>query len=232
MPISSQKIIVLDVEGTTTSIDFVHKTLFPYSLEKMANYVVEHSHTPAVAKAIQGVKATVLREQGQTIDDEQVIATLSTWIREDRKDSDLKQLQGLIWDLGYKSGDLRGHVYEDVAEAFRLWTDAGWQLGIYSSGSVLAQKLLFAHTKYGDLTQYLSFHFDTKVGEKRNSQSYLNIKKELLFTTGTILFLSDIHQELSAAAEAQFTSIQVVRPGTTPAPGFTHIRTLPECPLS
>jgi enolase-phosphatase E1 len=179
--------ILMDIEGTTSSIDFVHQELFPYSYERMDNYLKDHPEIKAEP------------------------ALLKQWIKEDKKEPLLKKVQGFIWQEGYEKGEIKGHVYDDVLPSFKLWKKLGLNLGIYSSGSVLAQKLLFKYSKDGDLTPYLSAYFDTQVGAKRETTSYLNIASVLKLKAENIFFLSDIKEELDAAAKAGFKVGQIIR---------------------
>jgi enolase-phosphatase E1 len=205
------RFILLDIEGTTTDIDFVHQVLFPYSAERLADYVAAHREDPSVQAALDSVKATVQAEEQQMIDDAQAVEVLLRWIREDRKHTALKQLQGVIWKAGFEAGDYRGHVYPDVPEALARWQRQGIGLGIYSSGSVQAQRLLFGHSVAGDLTPYFLHYFDTHVGGKKETSSYRAIAAQLQVPPAEILFLSDMAEELSAAAEAGFQVMQLVR---------------------
>ncbi|HEY9746598.1 MAG TPA: acireductone synthase [Oculatellaceae cyanobacterium] len=223
------RFILTDIEGTTTDIHFVHRVLFPYSAERMSAFIQENLDNPDVRVALDSVKKTVLDEQGVTITDTQAVETLLQWIREDRKHGALKQLQGMIWRHGYESGAYRGHVYEDVPAALERWRQQGIGLGIYSSGSVQAQKLLFRYSTAGDLTPYFSHYFDTAVGAKKETASYQKIAETLQLPPQEILFLSDVEAELDAAQTAGFQTIQLVRPETTPstkhqtAPDFSSI---------
>lgn len=187
------KFILMDVEGTTTSIRFVHDTLFPYSFEKMDSYIAKH---PEVGVSSDQLKA---------------------WIKADKKEPALKSVQGKIWEEGYKNGELKGHIYPDVPKAFKRWLESGLKLGIYSSGSVLAQKLLFKHSDFGDLDQFISANFDTSVGHKREKASYDNIAKELNLAPSDILFLSDIEEELDAAHAAGFEVARLLRDEELPS---------------
>ena len=196
------RFILLDIEGTTTDIDFVHKVLFPYSAERLAGFVAQYADAPDVQEALQSVQATVQAEENRQLDRAGAVETLLRWIREDRKHTALKQLQGLIWKAGFEQGDYQGHVYPDVPVALENWKREGIGLGIYSSGSVQAQRLLFAHSVSGDLTPYFSHYFDTKVGGKKESQSYRNIAEQLQLVPDCILFLSDVAEELEAATKA------------------------------
>jgi enolase-phosphatase E1 len=215
------RFILLDIEGTTTDIDFVHKVLFPYAAERLANYVEMHRNDPEVQAALASVKETVQQEEGQTIDDAEAIDTLLCWICDDRKHTALKTLQGLIWKSGFENGDYQGHVYPDVPEALERWKQEGIGLGIYSSGSMQAQQLLFGHSVAGDLTPYFSHYFDTKVGGKKEAQSYRTIAEQLQISPQEILFLSDVVEELDAAAEAGFQVTQLVR-STQTTPGTQY----------
>lgn len=206
-----KKFILMDVEGTTTSIDFVHEVLFAYAQEKMSSFVNSHHRETKVKEALNLLVDTIIDEEGYNPDLKSQIETLLDWIRVDRKHPALKTIQGFIWQQGYESGEIKGHVYADVLPALKRWQAAKLGLGIYSSGSVLAQKLLFKHSTAGDLTSYFSAHFDTAVGHKREAQSYLKIAAELKLKTTEILFLSDIAEELEAAAEVGYEVIQLCR---------------------
>jgi enolase-phosphatase E1 len=206
--------ILTDIEGTTSSISFVKDVLFPYARAHIGTYVREHRDDAAVREALAQIDAEV----GQTLDVEQAVAQLVAWIDADRKITPLKALQGLVWETGYAKGDFHGHMYPDAVERLRAWHAAGLPLYVYSSGSVYAQKLLFGHTEYGDLTPLFSGYFDTRIGAKAETGSYRRIQAELGIPAEQILFLSDIPAELDAAREAGLRTCQLVRdPGATPS---------------
>ncbi|BAV32492.1 haloacid dehalogenase [Sulfuricaulis limicola] len=211
------KAILTDIEGTTSSLSFVKDVLFPYARERMAEFVRAHTAEPAVRKELDEVR----RITGENLSDPEVIEQLIRWIDEDRKITPLKSLQGMIWEDGYKKGDFRGHMYEDAARHLKQWQQAGLRLYVFSSGSVQAQKLLFAHTEYGDLTPLFSGYFDTTVGSKREADSYCKIAEAIDTAPGDILFLSDIREELDAARAAGMQVTWLVRDGATD-PGATH----------
>jgi enolase-phosphatase E1 len=196
--------ILTDIEGTTSAISFVKDVLFPYADERLDAYVAAHRHDPIVVKALS----------------ESVVAHLHAWIREDRKSTPLKTLQGLIWHVGYENGELLGHVYPDVPPVLRAWNDAGIELYVYSSGSIVAQKVLFAHTFAGDLRPLFTDHFDTTTGPKREAASYAEILAATGFHSSEMLFLSDTEEELDAARAAGLLTARLLRPADTP-PGAT-----------
>lgn len=199
------KYILMDVEGTTTSIDFVHQVLFPYARAKLQSFI--NNFEELCFEEL----AEISLEANQKLTNTQAAKILETYIDQDIKHTALKSLQGKIWKIGYESGEIKGHVYPDVQVAFKEWINQGLTLGIYSSGSVLAQRLIFGYSTDGDLTQYLSNHFDTHIGHKREVQSYVNIARELNLDPCEILFLSDIARELEAAAAAGFEVAQLLR---------------------
>lgn len=203
------KYILTDVEGTTTSIQFVHKVLFPYAAKRMDSFLVEHRLDSEVQRALTLVEQTIHEEKL----DLSANAALKQWIENDRKHPGLKALQGLIWQFGYEQGEIKGHVYEDVPAALIRFRDQGYDLGVYSSGSVLAQKLLFKFSVAGDLDRYFSHNFDTGIGHKRELQSYTNIANNLNIPAGEILFLSDVPEELVAAQGAGMQVLQLCREG-------------------
>ena len=192
------KAILLDIEGTTSSISFVADELFPYARKHLADYVA--AHPEEVAPILAEVPGDP-------------VATLIQWIDEDRKATPLKTLQGLIWAQGYADGELTGHVYPDTPEAIRRWVDRGIAVNIYSSGSIAAQKLIFGHSIAGDLTPLLSGYFDTTTGPKREAASYARIAEALGLAPSEILFLTDIQAEADAAREAGVQALIVDREG-------------------
>ena len=203
--------IVTDIEGTTSSIDFVKDVLFPYAREKLPAFVETHADQPEVQHWLH----EAAREAGLvSASRQEIIDLLTRWIDEDRKATPLKALQGLIWADGYTSGEFKGHVYPEVAENLQKWKKQGIHLYVYSSGSVAAQKLLFGHSEAVDLTPLFSGYFDTEVGGKREVDSYRRIAAAIGIPPSQILFLSDIVQELDAAAAAGLQTVQLLRPTT------------------
>ena len=151
--------ILTDIEGTTSSLSFVKDVLFPYSRAHLADFVRAQAQVPAVRKQLDEVS----RLTGRALTNDEASAQLIAWIDEDKKITPLKALQGLIWEAGYKQGDYQGHVYEDAVRQLRAWKQRGLKLYVFSSGSILAQKLLFGHTAWGNLTPLFSDYFDTTI---------------------------------------------------------------------
>jgi enolase-phosphatase E1 len=211
--------VLVDVEGTTSTIAFVHDVLFPYADEHLDAYVAAHRDEPVVAQALLDAAQLAGLEPGA--DDATVLAHLHAWIAEDRKATPLKTLQGLIWAEGYARTGLRGHVYPDAAAGLRRWHDAGLALYVYSSGSVEAQRVLFANSVHGDLTPLFSGHFDTAVGSKREAASYRVIADVVGLAPADIVFLSDVDAELDAARTAGMQTVRLLRPADTPAGATT-----------
>ena len=206
--------ILTDIEGTTSSISFVKDVLFPYARRELPRFVREHGSEPEVRRWLDQVAL----ENGGLCQDAMIVETLQGWIDEDRKHTALKALQGMIWEAGYASADFTAPVYPDAVDALRGWHDAGHALAVYSSGSVPAQKLLFAHTDAGDLTGLFSAWFDTTVGGKREAGSYARIVRELGVAASQVMFLSDVVAELDAAREAGLGTVLVDRDTDYPQP--------------
>ncbi|EPF15194.1 MULTISPECIES: acireductone synthase [Cedecea] len=198
--------IVTDIEGTTSDIRFVHNILFPYARERLAGYVREHHNE--ISEILNDLRTEINEPQA---DIDRLIETLFSFMDVDRKSTALKALQGLIWRDGYVNGDFTGHLYDDVLPALEAWKQQGVDLYVYSSGSVAAQKLLFGYSDAGDITGLFSGYFDTHVGAKREVQSYRNIAQQTGIAPEALLFLSDIHQELDAAREAGWNTVQLIR---------------------
>lgn len=203
-----------DIEGTTSSLSFVKDVLFPYARAHLPAFVAAHAQTPAVAALLDDART----HAGAPLTTAELTAQLLRWIDEDRKITPLKTLQGLIWEHGYRERELVGHVYEDAVRNLRHWHAGGVPLYVYSSGSIHAQKLLFGHTDYGDLTPLFSDYFDTGIGHKREADSYRHIVRALALPAAHIAFLSDITGELDAARTAGMQTVWLVRaPGANDA---------------
>ncbi|MFM6934523.1 MAG: acireductone synthase [Flavobacteriales bacterium] len=211
---SQIKYILSDIEGTTSSISFVLDELFPYFREHI-HELPKMAQVSEVKESFAQVINLVKEEEGKNITTtEEVIAYLDQWSREDRKVTPLKTLQGFVWKKAYEEGAIKGHVYDDVPTCFNKWRSNGLKIGIFSSGSIHAQKLLFQYSCFGDLTKHLSNYFDTKTGPKREAATYKSIAEILDLEPNQILFLSDIPEELTAATEIGYQTIQLVRPGS------------------
>ncbi len=205
---STQKTAILtDIEGTTTDVAFVHKVLFPYAAKALPDFIRGNWRKKAVAAEIKAVRETI----GAKASLDQVIQTLLTWIQEDRKETPLKALQGMVWEHGYKDGAFVSHMYPDAPEMLRKWKGEGRDLYVYSSGSVAAQKLLYGYSEAGDLTPLFSGYYDTTIGKKQETASYTAIAKDIGRAPGTILFLSDHPAEVKAALQAGMKSVRIDR---------------------
>ena len=235
--------ILLDIEGTTSSISFVHDVMFPYVLERLEPFLQDHWQREDVQAACQ----QVARDAGHTsldswceqqpttspqADNDQIERDLvSKDVRRlmaaDVKATGLKALQGLIWEGGFHSGELRSHVYSDVLPAIRQWRKAGIEMRIYSSGSIAAQKLFFGHVDgEGDCLSLFSGHYDTTIGGKKESGSYRRIADNWGLSPQSILFISDIAEELESAAAAGLQTRASLRPGNAALPDDLPIKSI------
>lgn len=220
------RILLLDIEGTTTPIAFVHDVLFLYARSRASDYLKAHRDSIETLECIAKLSeehAADLRANGQppsVIDGSEGFDTMVRYIQRlidsDSKSTALKSLEGTIWSEGYKDGTLKGQVFPDVPGAFDRWRRANLKISIFSSGSKLAQKLLFSHTEAGDLSRYIDSYFDTSIGPKLSSQSYKLISKKLRLPAAEILFISDTVRELDAAKEAGMQTLLCRRLGNDP----------------
>ncbi len=218
-------LVLLDIEGTTTPITFVTGTLFPFARARLEDAAHRAARDPRLAEAFSLLRKehATETEGGASLAPFGIGAAFAERLMdEDRKSTGLKALQGVLWEEGYRSGELRGAVFQDVAPALVRWTDAGASVRIYSSGSVLAQQLLFAHSEVGDLTSYLSGYYDTRTGPKREPDSYRAIAADSGIPAGDTLFLSDVVAELDAARAAGMSTGLMTRPGNPPQPASDH----------
>ena len=216
--IFSGQSILLDVEGTTSSIDFVYDVLFAYAKKHIADYLQAHASDPTVSDIAQalgqeaGITADICDSEGCT----RVVLAAIDLMNNDVKSPPLKSLQGRIWKSGFQSGQLVSHVFDDVPQSLARWSTSGIDIRIYSSGSIEAQKLFFSHTTAGDLTSHLRGHYDTTTGPKREKESYQKIAHDIGINPEGILFLSDVGAELDAARAAGMATGATIRPGNKP----------------
>ncbi|KLD79897.1 acireductone synthase [Xanthomonas hyacinthi] len=210
----SPRMILTDIEGTTSSICFVKDVLFPYARRALPEFVRAHGQQPQVRQWLDAVAS----ESGGICSDAVIVETLQGWIDQDRKHTALKALQGMIWEAGYRDADFAAHIYPDAAPALRRWHAGGHPLYVYSSGSVPAQKLFFGHSDAGDLSGLFSGWFDTEIGAKREAASYARIAEATGAAPAQIVFLSDVVAELDAAREAGLDTVLVDRRDDYPEP--------------
>jgi enolase-phosphatase E1 len=230
--------VLLDIEGTTTPIAFVHQTLFGHARARVREYLERHWNDPEVRADVARLQAEHAAESSQPApppwhDHAAAVVTYVHWLMDrDEKSTGLKSLQGRIWEEGYRAGDLKGEVYPDVPPALERWRRQGIDIAIFSSGSVQAQRSLFRNTAAGDLTRFIRAYFDTTTGPKTAPTSYARIAAALERSPSEVLFLSDITAELDAARTAGMQTALCVRtPGSVPSAG-THpvIQTFDQLP--
>jgi enolase-phosphatase E1 len=225
---------LLDIEGTTTSVDFVYKVLFPYARNHAREFLRQQYSSEELRDDIQelrkehvtdvqrGLNPPISQDESLGSQTEFIVAYVHWLMDQDRKSTALKSLQGKIWEEGYHSRQLRSQVFADVPPAFHRWRGQNRNIYIFSSGSVLAQKLLFANTTEGDLTPFIQGYFDTTTGAKSEAKSYGRIGTATRLSPSEILFVSDAVPELDAARLAAMQTALCVRPGKVPPPGCTH----------
>jgi enolase-phosphatase E1 len=213
--------VLLDIEGTTCPVSYVAETLFPYASANLETYLETHQEEASIQRLIQELETIwqqetdqeaidLLSESGQfsgQISVGGILPYLKYLIRCDRKVTPLKDLQGKIWAEGYARGELVGPLYEDVPACLKHWQQQGLVLAVYSSGSIAAQQLIYQHSNYGDLRSMFSHWFDTHTGSKHDPLSYTKIATMMGCAAHAILFVSDSHSELLAAAQSD---LQVV----------------------
>ncbi len=201
--------VVTDIEGTTSSIGFVHDVLFPYALKHIGNFVREHSEERDVMRVL----VRISENTGIALHKlEDIIKLLQQWIREDSKDTELKALEGMVWEKGYKQGIFQAHVYEDVPAVLQRWQQQERNIYVYSSGSIKSQQLFFRFSECGDMRLLFSGYFDTTIGPKREVKSFINLAEAIALPPESIMFISDVKEELDAAAYAGFQTTWIMRP--------------------
>jgi len=221
--------ILLDIEGTTTPIAFVHDVLFSYARDHAHQFLIANIRSDEVRKDMSTLyeehALDVVNDNNPPALTEEIdsLTAYIDWLIEyDRKSTGLKSLQGKIWRQGYDEGTLKSQVFADVVPALERWHEAGLNISIFSSGSVLAQQLLFAHTEAGDLTRFINNYFDTNTGKKSDAESYRKIAAALNLQPREIVFISDVVSELDAAKEAGMRTLLSIRPGNALQPATNH----------
>jgi len=212
--------ILLDVEGTTSSISFVYDVLFEHAKANVGEFLAARGGDPAIrelARAIAAAAGAGPEAAAVAADPARTALAAIELMNRDVKETALKTLQGMIWRSGFEAGEIVAHVFDDVPPALAAWADAGLDVRIYSSGSIEAQKLFFGHTSAGDLTPCLRGHYDTTTGPKREADSYRRIAADMDFEPRQVLFVSDVGAELDAARAAGMATALAVRPGNRAA---------------
>jgi enolase-phosphatase E1 len=231
--------VLVDIEGTTTPITFVHDVLFPYARRHVREFLKRRGREPEVRADLAALRREHAADQQAAeqppawLDSEDPVEAAVAYVHwlmdRDRKSTGLKALQGRLWEEGYREGVLRSDVYDDVPPAFHRWHTGGQGPWIFSSGSVLAQKLLFGHTRSGDLTPLIRGYFDTTTGTKKEAATFARIAAEIARPPAGILFVSDVPAELDAARGARLQTAWCVRDGHPPVPSAHRaIRTFAE----
>jgi enolase-phosphatase E1 len=208
--------ILLDVEGTTSSISFVYDVLFAFARKHVGEFLWQQRLDPIVQTAAAALAAEAGAADAAIVDPDgatRLALAAIDLMNRDVKSTPLKALQGMIWRNGFESGELVSHVFDDVPETLAQWADSGLDVRIYSSGSIDAQKLFFGHTAAGNLTSHLRGHYDTTTGPKREPASYRAIAADMGMEPREILFISDIGEELDAARQAGMATALAIRPG-------------------
>jgi enolase-phosphatase E1 len=212
--------ILLDIEGTTTPIAFVYEILFPFARKELRSFFEKNASDPTVLEIIRALNLEhnddLRREIGTPAWDNPPLAYINWLMDQDRKSTALKVLQGKIWEQGYRSGRLNGQVFPDIPGALEKWQKQNVDVRIYSSGSELAQRLLFGTTPAGDLNRFLRGYFDTKIGSKTDSESYKRIAESFQLSAAQIVFISDVTRELDPARVAGMSTLLCLRPGNHP----------------
>ncbi|NPA58453.1 MAG: acireductone synthase [Aquificae bacterium] len=202
------KAVLVDIEGTVAPVSFVKDVLFPYSKEKMDDFIEKNWDKPYVQEVLKQVEEM----EGRKLSPKELSAVLKSWIDQDRKVAPLKDIQGYIWKEGFDEGSVKSPIYEDAYRKLKEWKEKGYRLFVYSSGSVQAQKLFFSNTEKGNLLDLFDGFFDTKIGGKKDKNSYLKIAQTIGVKPEQVVFLSDNPDEVKAAAESEMVVYRVVRP--------------------
>ena len=237
MPVAEllAKCVLLDIEGTVSDVRFVFDVMFPYAKRELPTFLQRNWTTRSVQAAIQIVATDAqISDLDNWLGANWQTCPASAWgkltehldelMANDSKSTGLKQLQGMVWQSGFESGAIVAELFDDVLPALQAWREAGIDIRIYSSGSVLAQMMFFKYTVLGDLSNFFSAHYDTKIGMKKEPSSYTKIAAEVGIEPSEIIFITDIYGEIVAAGQAGMQVVASVRPNNVPLPAeFTGL---------
>ncbi|XP_015788967.1 enolase-phosphatase E1-like [Tetranychus urticae] len=224
--------IILDIEGTTTSVEFVSRVLFPYIRTHLKKYLNECWGQRPLMITIDRLREQIKIEQdggsrvprilntGEGEEEEirrSVIANILWQMDEKKNNAALKQLQILVWVYGYEKQHIKGHVFDDVPPALHSWKrELNIKLYLYSTGMIVVQQLLFSCSTHGNLLPLIDDFFDVLLGSKRDFKSFKKISTKIEEAEDSILFLTDNVKEAKAALQAGCKALLVVRPGNKP----------------
>ncbi|TGK00254.1 acireductone synthase [Leptospira langatensis] len=210
------ELFLFDIEGTTTPIEFVHKVLFPYSVQNFGSFFLENKEEGFVKDLISASKNEPEYGKEVSASSGSLAEFCKFLVSKDRKLGILKEIQGRIWKKGYESGELKSTIFSDVPSFLERIAKAGKRAAVYSSGSVEAQVLIYKYCEAGDLTPYFESYFDTAIGGKKESASYTRIAERLSISPSSITFFTDIKEEADAAFAAGVHPVILSRPGNHP----------------
>jgi len=207
--------VLLDIEGTISSISFVKDVMYPYALDRLRRLARDLWSDSDFQTLIAGFPAETKQ------DADSLLAHVEDLTRRDVKAVYLKQLQGQLWKTGFTEGDLKTPLFDDVVPTLTTWKASGRTLAIFSSGSVQAQLQFFTYVKDGDTTRdvkpLFSAHYDTvNAGPKLEKASYEKICHEMGVDVKKVTFLTDNVKEAEAATAAGVYAVVVDRPGNAP----------------
>ncbi|XP_044728576.1 enolase-phosphatase E1 isoform X2 [Chrysoperla carnea] len=243
--LKNSQVILIDVAGTTTALSFIKETLFPYVCENVKTYLSENWDKEAVIELLKKLReesADLPKDGDKDVQLDKFVEYIVAKTKEDVSSTPIKTIQGLVYEHGYTKGQLKGHVFEDVALALESWSSSSGRykrkVCVYSTGSIESQKLLFSWSSAGDLTSHINTHFDqTLVGSKTDATSYQKIATKLDCKPESIVFLTDSVEEAKAASEAGVNAVLVHREGNTPIQDehkklFPIVKSFKELPLN
>ncbi len=222
------KSFLIDIEGTTVPISFVHEVLFPFARERMEDFLktyefdvseftsIKHEFEKDITSGTEQILKLFPNHISFT--KKSIPIYLCYLIDVDRKFGVLKKIQGKIWKDGYEKGLLKSNLFQDVPEFLMKAKSENIDCHVYSSGSEEAQILIYKYSNFGDLTNTFATYFDTAMGGKRETQSYLNIAHHLDREPQDFVFFTDILEEAIAAKEAGMESVILNRPGNASLP--------------
>jgi enolase-phosphatase E1 len=205
--------VLTDITGTTTPASFVHDVLFPFVRTRLPAWL---------ARTDIAEVAAAIAEARRSVPDQEPPTTLAHWLERDGRAPPLIALQSLIWQEGYREGALHSAIFADVPPALMRWARAGLRLYAYGIASAAAQRSIFANSTGGDLAALFSGFFDTRVGSKREPDSYARLAIAINLPPVEILYLSDTETDLDAAAAAGMRTCQIVRADEGTLPSDRH----------
>ncbi len=218
--------VITRIEGVLCAPSFWRRVLLPFAEHRLRAHLESNWDDPAVQAAIDALRQSVASDMATGRMDfvpippahapaaaqrDAVAEYAFTLTRyPDRPWGALHSLYGRIFRDGLSDGSLDVTTYGDCKAAFTRWRDASVRLFVCEQVDAEVQQLMLAHTKQGDLREFISGW--SPALEPRELAAQFGVEpRRTLFLTADVL-------EGQAANNAGFRSVLFERLGVFGTP--------------